>query len=89
MKRVSVETGLGRDEWNQINVSAKSYNDTCTEDDQCKPLLGEKATCNDNQCTCDETLHFKDGKCNDKKGDFFKKYLIATLKFIDDAIFWP
>lgn len=46
---------------------AKSYNDTCTENDQCKPLLGEKASCNDNRCSCSESLHFKNGQCNDKK----------------------
>ncbi|CRL03034.1 CLUMA_CG016428, isoform A [Clunio marinus] len=46
---------------------AKSYNDTCTENDQCKPLLGDKATCNESKCNCDESLHLKNGQCNDKK----------------------
>lgn len=46
---------------------AKSYNDTCIESEQCKPLLGDKASCIDNQCSCNDTLHYKNGQCNDKK----------------------
>jgi hypothetical protein len=46
---------------------AKTYNDTCTESEQCKPLLGEKASCNDNKCSCSESLHFNGGKCEEKK----------------------
>ena len=47
---------------------AKSYNDTCTENEQCMPLLGDKATCIDEKCACDESLHFKNGNCHEKKG---------------------
>ena len=32
-------------------------------------MLGEKASCNDGHCNCDDSLHFKDGQCNDKKGN--------------------
>lgn len=49
-------------------ITAKTYNDTCIESEQCKPLLGDKASCNDNKCNCDESLHFKGEQCNDKKG---------------------
>lgn len=59
---------------------AKSYDDTCVESEQCKPLLGDKASCNDNKCTCDDSLHFKDGKCNDKKGLYELMYWLSLLQ---------
>lgn len=55
-------------DWENFEISAKSYNDTCIENEQCKPLLGDKGSCNDHQCNCEESLQFKDGQCNDKKG---------------------
>lgn len=51
-----------------FSLLAKNYNDTCTESEQCRPLLGDKGACNDNQCNCDESLHYKKEKCQDKKG---------------------
>lgn len=51
-----------------IDKIAKSYNDTCIENEQCMPLLGDKATCIDDKCACDESLHFKNGNCHEKKG---------------------
>lgn len=52
---------------NYETVSAKNYNDSCTENEQCKPLLGDKASCIDNKCSCNESLYFNGGKCNEKK----------------------
>lgn len=50
-----------------IDFLAKIYNDTCLVDEQCVSLLGEKASCDENKCSCNESLHYKDGKCNEKK----------------------
>jgi hypothetical protein len=49
-------------------ISAQNYNDTCIDNEQCKPLLGDKSSCIDSKCQCDGSLHYKDGTCNEKKG---------------------
>lgn len=48
-------------------ILAKHYNDSCIESEQCKPLLGEKASCIESKCSCKEGKFFNEGRCNDKK----------------------
>lgn len=56
-------------------LSANNYNDTCSESEQCQPLLGDKASCIEGQCVCDDSLHFKDGQCNDRTGKLHNHFL--------------
>lgn len=49
------------------------------------PLLGDKATCIDEKCACDESLHFKNGNCHEKKGisyNFKQKQTFIVLVVI-------
>lgn len=51
---------------------AEAYEEECTVNEQCQPLLGNLSKCMDEKCKCDESdTHFKDGKCHPKKGKFF------------------
>ncbi|XP_052868732.1 prion-like-(Q/N-rich) domain-bearing protein 25 [Anopheles cruzii] len=46
---------------------AEQYEEDCSVDEQCQPLLGELGQCIGAKCQCNEgEHHFKDGKCNTK-----------------------
>ncbi|XP_065089555.1 tenascin-like [Ochlerotatus camptorhynchus] len=47
---------------------AEAYEEECTVNEQCQPLLGNLSKCIDEKCQCDEAdTHFKDGQCQEKK----------------------
>lgn len=47
---------------------ATQYNEECSESEQCKPLLGPLGKCLDENCTCEDHLQYRNGKCLEKKG---------------------
>uniref|UniRef100_A0AAG5CT36 EGF-like domain-containing protein n=1 Tax=Anopheles atroparvus TaxID=41427 RepID=A0AAG5CT36_ANOAO len=52
---------------NRCLKEAEQYEDECSADEQCQPLLGELGQCIEGKCQCDESKdHLKDGKCNTK-----------------------
>ncbi|KAJ6638602.1 hypothetical protein Bhyg_11339 [Pseudolycoriella hygida] len=46
---------------------ANEYNEECTENEQCKPLLGDLGKCINLTCTCEQHLQYNKGKCYEKK----------------------
>lgn len=46
--------------------TAQEYNDPCEQTEQCTPLLGDLAECEQGECVCKEGAHFNYGKCNKK-----------------------
>lgn len=60
---------------------AKSYGDECIIDEQCEPLLGERAACLNKKCECNEADHLNNGKCYEKKSKFSSKLFMGRLKF--------
>ncbi|XP_001655599.2 prion-like-(Q/N-rich) domain-bearing protein 25 isoform X3 [Aedes aegypti] len=63
---------------------AEAYEEECTVNEQCQPLLGNLSKCMDEKCKCDESdTHFKDGKCHPKKA-LEERCQLASECFVED-----
>nr|XP_029715811.1 prion-like-(Q/N-rich) domain-bearing protein 25 isoform X2 [Aedes albopictus] len=63
---------------------AEVYEEECTANEQCQPLLGNLGKCIDEKCKCDETdTHFNDGKCHPKKA-LDERCNLASECFVED-----
>lgn len=69
-KRCRCKRGyLYQSDSNKCLKEAEQYEDECSVDEQCQPLLGELGQCIEGKCQCNEAVHhYKDGKCNTKIG---------------------
>ncbi|XP_035776720.1 prion-like-(Q/N-rich) domain-bearing protein 25 isoform X1 [Anopheles albimanus] len=67
-KRCRCKRGyLYQSDSNRCLKEAEQYEDECSVDEQCQPLLGELGQCIEGKCQCNEAVHhYKDGKCNTK-----------------------
>lgn len=66
---------------------AKSYGDECIIDEQCEPLLGDRAACLNKKCECKEGDHLNNGKCYEKKSKFSirgcKRFIYLFFLFLN------
>lgn len=72
-KKCRCKVGFSHHTKSDCLPNANKYGDECEESEQCQPLLGPLGKCIDEECVCDEEHHhYKDGKCNEKKGTLLK-----------------
>lgn len=60
---------------------AKNYGDECIIDEQCEPLLGDRAVCLNKKCECNEVDHLNNGKCYEKKSKYFMEAVRDDFNF--------
>ncbi|XP_038123013.1 multiple epidermal growth factor-like domains protein 6 isoform X2 [Culex quinquefasciatus] len=53
---------------NSCLKEAEAYEEECSANEQCQPLLGKLGKCMDEKCQCDKKdTHYNDGQCHEKK----------------------